>query len=137
MLRVSLNCLVNMNTPVKTFSEWGSPQILTQTKLETTFFSSQFLNTIKLDIWHNRRDCFQIKSLLQNITLFDYSNQIISENKPYKFGLCTFIYNIKFQEKNLNLNWDSNSDLQISGLALYHWAILVLLPVHLQTLLLK
>ena len=27
---------------------------------------------------------------------------------------------IKFQEKNLNLNRDSNSDLQISSLALFH-----------------
>ena len=43
----------------------------------------------------------------------------------------------KFHEKNLNLNRDSNLDLQISNLLLCHWAILVLIPIHLQTLLLK
>ena len=43
----------------------------------------------------------------------------------------------KFQEKNLNLNRDSNLDIQISSLALCHWAILVLIPINLQTLLLK
>ena len=43
----------------------------------------------------------------------------------------------KFQEKNLNLNRNSNFDLQISSLALCHWAILVLIAIHLQTLLLK
>ena len=47
-----------------------------------------------------------------------------------------FIFH-KFQEKNLILNRDSNSDLQISSLALYRWYILVLFPIHLQTLLLK
>ena len=46
-------------------------------------------------------------------------NQIISENKPYNLRLCTLTFN-KFQEKNLNLNRDPNSDLQISSLALYH-----------------
>ena len=30
-------------------------------------------------------------------------NQIISENKPYNWRLCTFTLR-KFQEKNLNLN---------------------------------
>ena len=50
--------------------------------------------------------------------------------------ICTFTFH-KFQEKNLNLKWDSNSDLQISSLALYQWAIQVLIPIHLQTLLLK
>ena len=44
-------------------------------------------------------------------------NQIISENKPYNLRLCTFTLH-KFPEKNLNLNRDSNSDLQISSLAL-------------------
>ena len=44
-------------------------------------------------------------------------NQIISENKPYNLRLCTFILH-KFQEKNLNLNRDSNSDFQISSLAI-------------------
>ena len=39
-------------------------------------------------------------------------NQIICENKPYNLCLCTFTLH-KFQEKNLNLNRDSNSDLQI------------------------
>ena len=63
-------------------------------------------------------------------------NQIISENKPYNLRVCTFAFH-KFQEKNLNLNWDSNSDLQISSLALYHGGNLILLPIHLQTLLLK
>ena len=37
----------------------------------------------------------------------------------------------------MNLNRDSNSDLQISSLALCYWAILVLIPIHPQTLLLK
>ena len=40
---------------------------------------------------------------------------------------------VTFQEENLNLNRDSNSDLQISSLALY----LVQLPVHPQTFLSK
>ena len=39
--------------------------------------------------------------------------------------------NIKFQEKNLNLNRDSNSDLQISSLALFR------VPVQVQIFLLK
>ena len=43
----------------------------------------------------------------------------------------------KFQEKNLNLNRDSNSNLQISSLALCRWAILVLITIPLQSLLLK
>ena len=33
---------------------------------------------------------------------------------------------IKYQEINLNLNRDLNSDLQISSLVLCHWAILAL-----------
>ena len=37
-------------------------------------------------------------------------NQIIRENKPYNLRLCSFTLH-KFQEKNLNLNRDSNSDL--------------------------
>ena len=37
----------------------------------------------------------------------------------------------------MNLNRDSNSDLQISSLVLRHWAVLVLIPIHLQTLLLN
>ena len=49
-------------------------------------------------------------------------HQIISENKPYNLGLCTFTLH-KFQKKNLNLKQDLNSDLQISSLALCHWAI--------------
>ena len=40
-------------------------------------------------------------------------NQIINENKLYNLRHCTFIFH-KFQEKNLNLNRDSNSDLLIS-----------------------
>ena len=44
-------------------------------------------------------------------------NQIISKNKPYNLRICTFTLN-KFQEKNLNLNRDLNSDTQISSLAL-------------------
>ena len=44
-------------------------------------------------------------------------NQIISKNKPYNLHLCTFTLH-KFQEKNLNLNRYSNSDLQISSLVL-------------------
>ena len=50
--------------------------------------------------------------------------------------LSTFTFH-KFQEKTWTLNRDSNSDLQISSLALYHWALLVHIPIHLQTLLLK
>ena len=39
-------------------------------------------------------------------------------------------YFLIFQEKHLNLNRDTNSDLQISSLVFYHWGILVELPVH-------
>jgi hypothetical protein len=45
-------------------------------------------------------------------------NHIISENKSYNLRLCTFILH-KFQEKNMNLNRDSNSDLQISSLEIW------------------
>ena len=51
----------------------------------------------------------------------------------FNFFMINTFY--KFQAKNLKR--DSNSDLQISSLALYHWATLVLIPIHLQTLLLK
>ena len=44
-------------------------------------------------------------------------NQIIIENKPYNLRLRTFKFH-KFQEKKLNLNRESNSDLQMSSLAL-------------------
>ena len=60
-----------------------------------------------------------------NILIIKCLNQIISKNKPYNLRLCTFTFH-KFQEKNLNLNRDTNSDLQIRSLALCHWAILVL-----------
>ena len=55
---------------------------------------------------------------------------------PLIFFLLFIIF-IKFQEKDLNLNRDSNPDLQTSSLALYHRAILVQLPIHPQTLPLK
>ena len=57
--------------------------------------------------------------------------------KTNLISVSWYICIIKFQEKNLNLNQDSNSDLKISSLALYHWATLVLLPAHLQILVLK
>ena len=46
-------------------------------------------------------------------------NEIISENKPYNLRLCAFTLHT-FQEENLNLNRYSNSDLQITSLALCH-----------------
>ena len=54
------------------------------------------------------------------------SNLVIMSSK---FGKDIEVCIIKFQEKNLNLNRDSNSDLHISSPALYHWAILVQLPL--------
>ena len=75
---------------------------------------------------------WSLSKLTSLLNKYDTLNQIISENKPYNLCLCTFTLH-KFQEKNLNLNRDSNSDLQIFSLALCHWAILVLIPVHLQT----
>ena len=45
------------------------------------------------------------------VLLLNLKEQYVEVSKP------TFI--IKFQGKNLNLNRDSNSDLQISRLALY------------------
>ena len=60
---------------------------------------------------------YQIKNLRQKIQIIKCLNQINSENKPYNLRLCTFILH-KFQEKNLNLNRDSNSDLLISSLEL-------------------
>ena len=65
-----------------------------------------------------------------------HSNQIIKWKQTYNLSLLKLILS-NFKKKNLNLNQDSNSDLHISSMALYHWAILVQLPVYPQTFFLK
>ena len=47
------------------------------------------------------------------------SHQCAEDIHSQKTGFLVILYIIKFQETNLNLNQDSNSDLQISSLALY------------------
>ena len=69
--------------------------------------------TVGLNLVSMASPVFAVNQIIKRL------NQIISENKPYNLRLCTFTLH-KFQEKNLNLNRDSNSDLQISNLALYH-----------------
>ena len=79
---------------------------------------------------------------LQIVGLREANNFILLKEYSYlfkKFTQETYKKNAfhKFQEKNLNLNRDSSSDLQISTLVRCHWAILVLIPIHLQTVPLK
>jgi hypothetical protein len=47
--------------------------------------------------------CDDYVEIIQNTQHSNTLNQIISENKPYNFRLCTFTFHT-FQEKNLNMN---------------------------------
>ena len=60
----------------------------------------------------------------EECTIIKCLNQIISENKPYNLRVCAFTFH-KFQEKNLNLNRDSNSDLQICSLEFMECTIIL------------
>ena len=55
--------------------------------------------------------------------LYSESFAILNNSFSINKNLHVRIYKklIKFQEENLLLNWDSNPDLQISSLVLYHW----------------
>ena len=66
-------------------------------------------------------------------------NQIISENILYNLRICTFTLH-KFQEKDLNLNRDSNLELHESSMAERHTRDLevrVRIPVQVQIFFLK
>ena len=71
---------------------------------------------------HKKIRCFRIEEALVNRKnahvntlnqIIKCLNQSISENKPSNLRLCKYTFH-KFQEKNLNLNRDSNSNPQIS-----------------------
>ena len=128
--------LLNFKRKIWTWTRtrtWTSRSLTWRSTIELSWFSCQF--TFKVSSWNNCHYCKAMWSMtlsaiywsLSELTLLlnKYDIQIKLLVKTNLIISAFIIYIIKFQEKNLNLNRDSNSNLQISSLALWHWAILV------------